>query len=314
MLPVRKAVIDVGTNSVKLLVADVRSVTVEPVIEKSWQTRLGQGFYATRRLDPKAIEQTALAVAEFTKLARQLEAQSVQVIGTSAAREAENQAELQASIQQACGLPLEVISGDQEAEWVYRGVNTDPLLGGKPLLILDVGGGSSEFILGAGEHLSFSQSFNLGTVRLMELLRPPDPPSLRDLTNCRSWLTDFFNQQLAPTLEGLLREPIHANIRLIGTGGTTTILARMTQQANTFNRQHLEGTRLSKSQVLDHLVMLWSLPLAERKQIVGVPPSRADILPLGVAIYEAVMEHLHFPEIYVSTRGLRFGALLNSPA
>jgi exopolyphosphatase/guanosine-5'-triphosphate,3'-diphosphate pyrophosphatase len=307
----RRAVVDVGTNSVKLLVAEVTGQTVKPVIERSDQTRLGRGFYETHRLQFQAITQTAAAVARYVGLAAHEGVSSIRVIATSAARDASNADELLSAIHRSSARRVEVISGDQEAEWVFRGVMSDPKHAGQRLLILDVGGGSTEFILGEGAHHLFRQSFDLGSVRLLEKLRPGDPPSLADLAGCRSWLKDFFNEQMGPKLESLLRGA--EGIRLIGTGGTTTILARMEGRMEDFNRDRIEATCFSRQTILEYMVHLWSLPVSERKKIVGLPPKRADIIPFGVAIYEAVMEHFQFVELHVSTRGLRFGALLDEP-
>src|SRR5262249_39196632 len=155
----RRAVIDVGTNSVKLLVADVSGREVQPVWEESKQTRLGRGFYETHRLQPEAIDATGKAVAQFAETARKYQVNSIRVIGTSAARDAVNSEELGSAIEKASGWKMEIISGEQEAEWVFQGVTTDPSLAHEPLLLLDVGGGSSEFILGQGEQKHFSRSF-----------------------------------------------------------------------------------------------------------------------------------------------------------
>lgn len=312
MQRVRRAVIDVGTNSVKLLVAEMEGHVVIPILEESEQTRLGRGFYETRCLQAEAIAQTAEAAGKFAALAAQCEVSAPRIIATSAARDAINQAELLAALKQASGLDAEIISGEQEAELVFQGVTTDPNLEGQRLLILDVGGGSTEFILGEGGHHSFSQSFDLGSVRLLERLNPADPPSLADLAGCRGWLLDFFSQRIAPALQTILGDVTRREARLVGTGGTTTILARMQKQLETFDREQIEGTRLTRAEVLNQMVHLWSLPLAARKKIIGLPAKRADIILMGVAIYEAVMEHLHFPEVYVSTRGLRYGAVLEN--
>src|SRR5215831_10551278 len=151
----RRAVIDVGTNSVKLLVADVQGHDVRPIYEDSKQTRLGQGFYETHELQPEPIANTARAVAKFSALARELHAVSIRVIATSAARDAVNAQALISAIENAAAVKVEIISGDQEAEWAFHGVTTDPGLAKQPLLLLDVGGGSTEFILGKGEHKHF---------------------------------------------------------------------------------------------------------------------------------------------------------------
>jgi exopolyphosphatase/guanosine-5'-triphosphate,3'-diphosphate pyrophosphatase len=311
MHSVYRAVIDVGTNSVKLLVAEVMDSVVRPIIEKSEQTRLGQGFYETHQLLPEAIAQTADAVGKYTLLAHAHGAETIRIVATSAARDAVNKAELIDALESASSLKVEVISGEQEADWVFRGVTSDPKLHRQKLLILDVGGGSTEFILGEKEHHQFRQSFDVGSVRLFEKLRPTDPPGIQDLVNCRKWLADFVNQQIAPRLMHLLKNGSINDAQLVGTGGTTTILARMQHRMIDFDRDKIEGIVITHQQVKEWMVQLWSLPLEQRKQIIGLPQKRADIIPMGVAIYEAVMEHFAFPSVYVSTRGLRFGAVMD---
>lgn len=313
MRPTRRAVIDVGTNSVKLLAGEVLEGIVTPIDERSEQTRLGAGFYENHELQPVPIARTASAVARFVAHAREVEAESIRIIATSAARDARNADELVGAIRRAAALRVEIISGEQEAEWVFRGVTSDPKLHGKKLLILDVGGGSTEFILGERDRHSFRQSFPLGSVRLLEKQRPGDPPSLADLAGCRQWLQTFFDDQIGPAMESLLSGAAREHVTLVGTGGTTTILARMERKMTNFERSQIEGTVLTRQQILEYMVHLWSLPLARRKTLPGLPPNRADVIIMGVAIYEAVMEHFNLPDLYVSTRGLRFGALLDTP-
>lgn len=312
MEPVRRAVIDIGTNSIKLLVGDVADGLVIPVEEKSEQTRLGAGFYDTHVLQSAPIQRTATAVARFVALARDAGAQSLRAVATSAARDARNADELLGAVQRASGLRVEVISGDQEAEWVYRGVTSGRELHGTPLLILDVGGGSTEFILGDHGHHSFRESFPLGSVRLLEMLKPGDPPTFHELTTCREWLEKFLAEQVAPSLQKHLSAGGDTPLTLVGTGGTTTILARMINQLTTFDRDTIDGTRLSHEQVLHYMLDLWAMPLATRRAVVGVPPNRADVIIMGVAIYEGVMRQFGLRELCVSARGLRFGALLDS--
>jgi len=314
----RRAVIDIGTNSVKLLVAEVSGHEVRPLREDSQQTRLGQGFYRTHRLQPAAITSTALAVARFAAEARQLKADYVRVIATSAAREARNPEELLAAIERAANLKTEIISGVQEADWAFRGVTTDPALAARPLLLLDVGGGSTEFILGQGNQNHFCQSFPLGTVRLLEAIPPEDPPTASGLAQTRHWLREFIETKIRPALlPALQREmALHATsspVIFVGTGGTTTILARMEAQLESFDRERIEATRLSLERVRWHNENLWRLPLARRQEIVGLPAKRADVILAGAAIYETVMASFGFSELRVSTRGLRFAALLEVP-
>lgn len=312
----RRAVIDVGTNSVKLLVADVDGREVHPVCEDSKQTRLGQGFYETHRLQPEPIAKTAQAVSNFALRARDLGAARIRVIATSAARDAANSQDLLSALEIVSGLKVEIISGEQEAEWVFQGVTTDPDLAAQPLLLLDVGGGSTELILGQGDHKHFRASFPLGTVRLLEKLPHSDPPAPQELAACREWLRNFLQTQVRPELgrqlhlETKVYSPA-AGVQLVGTGGTTSILARMELKLDDFNREKIEATRLSLDRVRWHVEHLWSLPLAGRQQIIGLPKKRADVILTGAAIYETVMEQFGFPELRVSTRGLRFAAVMD---
>jgi exopolyphosphatase / guanosine-5'-triphosphate,3'-diphosphate pyrophosphatase len=311
MRPRRRAVIDVGTNSIKLLVGDVTNGVVHPVDERSEQTRLGAGFYETHELQAVPMTRTASAVARFAAMARDLEAESVRVIATSAARDARNGAALAEAVRRASGLRMEIISGDQEAEWVFAGVATDPHLQGGRLLILDVGGGSTEFILGEQGHPSFRESFALGSVRLHEALQPADPPTPADIATAREWLKNFFDSKIGPAMETLLSRAAREHVQLVGTGGATTILARIEHRAESFDRAQIEGTVLKRDQIFDAMMRLWGMSLADRRKLPGLPPNRADVILMGVAIYETVMEHFDFPDLYVSTRGLRYGALMD---
>lgn len=311
MKPARRAVIDVGTNSIKLLVADVDGHTVQPVVEESRQTRLGKNFYETHRLQPDAIAQTAKAVAGFADFARGQRAISIRVFATSAARDAVNPEDLASAIARACGLNLEIISGAQEAEWAFQGATRGTDLAKTPLLLLDVGGGSSEFILGHGGRESFARSFPLGTVRLMEEHPHGDPPTPEEYAVCRDDVLAFLERQVRPELEPFLRrERKSGGIRLAGTGGTATILAQMELKSDRFDREQIEAAQLSLPKVQSYVKNLWRLPLAKRKEIPGLPKSRADVILTGALIYALVMETFGFDELRVSTRGLRFGALM----
>ena len=312
---IRRAVIDVGTNSVKLLVADTTGPVVLPVWEGSHQTRLGQSFYQTHRLQAGAIAKTAQAVAEFAARAGSLQAKSLRVIATSAARDALNAGDLVSAIHQACGLDTEIITGDQEADWAFRGVTTDASLRKLALLLLDVGGGSTEFILGAGQQRHFRESFPLGTVRLLEELPHSDPPGRGELAAYRQWVRDFLAARVQPKLQPAVdrersRLKDQQPIQLIGSGGTASILGCMEGQLKTFDRARLESTRLTLQRVRWHVEHLWSLPLKDRQQIVGLPPNRADVILAGAVIYEGVLEHFGFPELRITTRGLRFAAVM----
>jgi exopolyphosphatase/guanosine-5'-triphosphate,3'-diphosphate pyrophosphatase len=316
MTHTRRAVIDVGTNSIKLLVADVAGHDVRPVFEDSKQTRLGSGFYETRRLQIEPVAYSANAVADFARTARDHGAQSIRVIATSAARDAVNSDDLISAIEAAAKLKVEIISGEQEADWAFQGVTTDPALAVQPLLLLDVGGGSTQCILGQGDHKHFRASFPLGAVRLLEKFPHSDPPKPAELAACRDWLKKFLDEHVRPDLEPAMRREAKSapagsrKVALVGTGGTASILARMEANLDNFDRGRIEGTPLPIECVRRHVNRLWSVPLAERRQITGLPRKRADVILTGAAIYEAMMEGFHFAGLRVSTRGLRFAAIM----
>lgn len=311
----RRAVIDIGTNSVKLLIAEVDGREVRPLSEESKQTRLGQGFYTTRRLQREPVAQTAEVIARFARKARDWKAKSVRVIATSAARDAKNPEALLNAVKRATGLKVEIISGRQEADWAFQGVTTDPELAQVPLLLLDVGGGSTEFILGHDQQKHFRHSFPLGTVRLLEKFPPGDPPKKSELATVRKWLRSFLRRCVKPRLGPELHsetklDPRHGVVQLVGAGGTVSILGRMQARMDGFDRDRLEHTRLTLRAVRAHAKKLWRLPLSRRQRIIGLPSNRADVILMGVLIYEAVLEEFGFTELRVSTRGLRFAAVM----
>ena len=308
-----RAVIDIGTNSVKLLVAHVDGLCVDPILERGNQTRLGEGFFATRRLQPAAIARTAAAVAAFLEQAKSHAPSRVRVVATAAAREAENQSDLLDALQAvAQGTRVEIISGQQEAELAFRGVCSAPALANCSLLVADVGGGSTELILGDAGQRRFSRSFPLGAVRLMESIRPDDCPGLDALQQCRSSLDAWFEQHVLPALETAPRAEDPQPSRFVGVGGTAAILACIVQGLTRYDRALIEATRIEATTLTQWTSRLWCMPLEDRRQILGLPPERADIILTGCAIYEALLRVLKLPALLPSTRGLRFAALLDA--
>ena len=206
----------------------------------------------------------------------------------------------------------------------------------QPVLILDVGGGSTEFILGAEGHAHFRDSFKLGTVRLLESTRLSDPPTPAELAATRAQLRTFLDREVRPQLARHLQAsapvgptggrpplavqahgeaarnaalPSLGDLALVGTGGTTSILARLELQLPDYDRARIEATRFTAERLRWHVEHLWRLPLAERRALPGLPADRADVILFGVVIYEAVMESFGIATLRVSTRGLRFAAV-----
>jgi len=307
----RRAVIDVGTNSVKLLVGDVSAEgTVTPVWETASQTRLGAGFLPSGRLTAEAIRRTADCVARWTDQARGRGAAGVGVIATSAVREAVNSAEFVQAVRECAGLGVRVLTGEEESQWMYRGVASDPLLAGSPLLVADAGGGSTEVVLAENHTPCFHGSFRLGTVDLLERLVPADPPTPTDWRRCRQRIRQVLVGALGPGLLPKLAALRAQPWRMVGASGTATILARLATGIDQYDRDRLEGKVLSHKEVRQLRLHLWSLPLAERRRMTGMPPDRADVMLMGVAIYEELMAVCGAQALTVSLRGLRYGAMV----
>lgn len=280
----RRAVIDIGTNTVKLLVADVTGRQIKPVVSKNLPTRLGEGVDRAGWLSVKAIERTVAAVAGFVEEARRLGATEIRAFTTSAARDAANRREFLA----ACPLPVEVLTGEREAELIFRGVASDPVWAGQPLLVLDVGGGSAELIQGRAGNVERLHSLPLGAVRLLEQFGD-DVAGLME--------------HLRRTLSPVAREFPPAGRQFIGTGGAITTLAKIIAGK-------VDHARLAEEDVRAWVSRLNALPLAERRKVPGLPPERADIIVPGGLVFVMAMELLGAREIVVSTRNLRYGALL----
>jgi exopolyphosphatase/guanosine-5'-triphosphate,3'-diphosphate pyrophosphatase len=311
MNAVRRAVIDVGTNSVKLLVADVTGSKAHPVWEVGHQTRLGKGLFRDHFLTASAITATAQAVADYVAKAREHEAVSIRAIATSAARDARNAGDLVEAVRSMAGLELEIISGEQEARFAFQGVTTDESLGAEPLLVLDLGGGSTEMVLGMGQEIRFSASFRIGTVRLLEMMPHGDPPTPDEREAARSWVRQMLGREVLPVLGPHLAQLPGHQFAVIATGGTASILGCLEAGLKRFDRHRLDGLEIPAQGMRRLNERLWSLPLAARRSLPGLPPERADVILMGATIYEGILERLERPCMHVSTRGLRFAAVLD---
>ena len=285
----RRAVIDVGTNTVKLLVADVQDGVVKPVFSTDRTTRLGEGLDKTRQLSAPAIARTLQAIQDFLGEAETRDAETVTALTTSAARDAGNRDEFLANVRDRCGLELELISGEREAELIFRGVSSDPAWSEKPILVMDVGGGSAEFIQGCRGKIERAQTRPLGAVRM----------------------TEQFGEERLPELVAHLRTELHAALRgynlhdrqMIATGGTITTLAQVEQAKS-------DRAVLTQQNLRALVSRLHALPLAERRSVPHLPPERADIIVAGGMVFITAMEILRAAELTVSVRNLRYGALL----
>jgi exopolyphosphatase/guanosine-5'-triphosphate,3'-diphosphate pyrophosphatase len=147
---------------------------------------------------------------------------------------------------------------------------------------------------------------------LLERIRPSDPPQENEWVACRDQLRNFLREQVLPQIKEPLLRCAGRSVQLVVTGGTASILAAMHLQLAAFDRGRIEALRLAREDVLHRRKLLWTLPLAERRMLTGLPPNRADVILMGVAILSAIMEEFDFPAMRVSTRGLRFAALMEA--
>jgi exopolyphosphatase/guanosine-5'-triphosphate,3'-diphosphate pyrophosphatase len=300
----RRAVIDIGSNSVKLLIADVAGNVVTPLVHEGEQTRLGRGVFETGLLQPAAIKDTTRVVADFADKAWGHGAAQIRVLATSAARDATNSGELIAAMT-AIGLNLEIISGEIETELVLRGVRSHPDFAGGPLALIDVGGGSTELLVADAQSLRVEQSFQLGTVRLLEKNPPSDPPTGVERAQLTQILDEFLDDQVTPLLGDV---PLPET--LVGAGGTPVFLALISRACEELPADEIESLRLSLSEVQALTERLWKMPLTERRQLPGLPANRADVILLGAAVYESLMLRCGFGELRPTLRGVRYGAML----
>lgn len=285
----RRAVIDIGTNTVKLLVADVQGGKVAPVVSKDQTTRLGEGVNESKRLSRAAIARSIQTIDDFLNEAHSLGVSDVLALTTSAARDAVNGDEFLDGVRCKCGLEVQVITGEREAELIFLGVSSDPEWSSQPILVLDVGGGSAEFIQGESGRIELFQSLPLGALRLTELFGE----------GRFTELCDYLRTRLRPALA---RYAAHGR-RLIGTGGTSTTTARIACGT-------VDHSTISQKDLCALVDRLREMPLAERKKVRGLPPERADIIVAGGAVFLIAMEVLGVKDLTVSVRNLRYGALI----
>ena len=300
----RRAVIDVGSNSVKLLVADIADGQVVPVKAKGKQTRLGKGVFDTGKLQPDRIDETARVIGKFADKARALGAVNLRVLATSAAREAANGNDFARAVE-ALGVELEIIPGEEEANLILRGVRTHPEFAIGPLAVMDVGGGSTELLVADDDSLLTQASHPLGTVRWLDKFPPGDPPSADDRKAVRDSVVEFLETTVAPKLRGI---PLPDT--LVASGGSPKFLTRLLAGTRDLSMAQVESCKVSLDEIRRLADRLWSLPLVDRKQLPGMSAKRADVLLMGAAIYEGVMEQFEFRTLRPSMRGVRYGALL----
>ncbi len=297
----RVAAIDIGTNSVRLLVAERGARgEVRPLVRLGESCRLGEGLDATGRIGARAEERTRDTVARFARRARELECGEVAVAATNALRSAENGAEVTARLEAAAGYPVQVLSGEEEARLVYEAVRrsrawkTDR----GEYLVVDIGGGSVEIVRAVGERVESWVSLELGCVRLTERFIGSDPPAPAELAELRGYLRSICVEH-----DTLLRPTPQA---AAGVGGTITALAALNLGLRRYDASRVEGHLLPTGDLRRLTDSLTRLTTAERQALATVGPGRADILPAGCVLLVSLCEAAGLASVTASTQGLRY--------
>ena len=286
----RVAALDLGTNTTRLLVADVDGDRVEEVVRRTAITRLGEGVDARRRLLPVPIARVRNVLADYRREADELGAERTLLVATSAVRDAENGEAFLGEIEWSYGFATRLLDGDEETRLTFAGVTCGRTL--EPgTLLLDVGGGSTELIT-AGDRVSV----DVGSVRLTERHLRSDPPSAGELAAAAA--------DVRSVLPGL--QPSDA----IGVAGTITTLAAL--ELGGYDRDRVHGYRLSRESVEAQLERLASLRLAERRQLPGLEPERAPVIVGGAIVVREVLDRYGLTGLEASERDLLHGAALDA--
>ncbi|MFD6890633.1 exopolyphosphatase [Streptomyces sp. NPDC059957] len=305
----RVAAVDCGTNSIRLLVADLDRATGE-LIELDRRmivVRLGQGVDKTGRLAPEALERTFAACREYAAVIKELGAERVRFVATSASRDAENRDEFVRGVLDILGVEPEVISGDQEAEFSFTGA-TGELTGHtdleRPFLVVDIGGGSTEFVVGT-EHVRAARSVDVGCVRMTERHLTvdgvvTDPPTAEQIAAIRADI------EAALDLAGE-SVPLAEARTLVGLAGSVTTVAAIALGLQAYDSARIHHSRIPYETVREISGRMLTLTHAERAAIPVMHPGRVDVIGAGALVLLAIMERIGASEVLVSEHDILDG-------
>ena len=296
----RYAVIDVGTNSVKLHVGERRADdTWSVVVDRATVTRLGEGLDATDVLGPEPMERTLEAIAAMADEARGAGAAAIAAVGTAGVRAATNAAEFVSAVESRCGVRIEIIPGEEEGRLAYLAAKSGVVVGRGSLVVFDTGGGSSQFTFGHGDVVEEQFSVPVGAVRLTE----------------RYGLDGVVSElALRDTLDGIASELDRIDSRpspdvLVGMGGAVTNLAAVERGLAVYDPDVVQGTRLDRAAIDRQIELYRARTAEERRAIVGLQPNRAEVILAGACVVRVVLSKLGHDSLVVSDRGLRHGLI-----
>jgi exopolyphosphatase/guanosine-5'-triphosphate,3'-diphosphate pyrophosphatase len=296
----RVAVIDIGSNSTRLLVADVEEGRVSPIERRSTVTRLGRGVDLTGRLANEAVEAACAAIAPYMATLEEMGAERVDAIATSAVRDAENGSAFVAELRERFALSARVLDGTEEARLTYLGATSEtwPRV---PTLVIDIGGGSTEMIVGEGTEIEWHTSLQAGVVRHTERHLMSDPPTPGELEGMAA--------DLRGLIEAATAEAPYA-AEGIAVAGTPTSLAAIELELEPYDPKRVHGHVLELPQVQRMLSRLASAPLAQRTQIRGMHADRAPTIVAGVVTLIEAMRAFRLDQITVSEHDILYGAAI----
>ena len=299
----RLAAIDVGSNSIRLVIAEpLREGNYRVLDEEKAASRIGKGLGTSGRLNPEAVTASLDALRRMKQIAAGYQVRELKVIATCAVREAADGAEFVRRVKQELDLDLEVISAEQEAHLAFTSVARNFPLAGKQVAVADIGGGSTEIILASGNVVEAICGTPLGAVRYTELFGAAQPLSTEKFEG----LLDAIDRELKRQTRGVLLEP-HM---LIGSGGTFTALAEMTMAIKGQTNVPIRGYEVYRADVRHLLDRLRKMNVETRRNLPGLSPDRADIIVAGVAIIDRLMRHFNLNRVMIHDRGVRDGLLL----
>ena len=299
----RVAVVDIGTNSTRLLVADVEGEGVRELDRRTTVTRLGEGLEASGRLSDDAMARVSDALAAYRERIDELGAERVVAVATSAMRDAANGPDFRADIEGRFGIDARTISGDEEARLTFLGATAGREDGGAALVI-DIGGGSTEYVTGLpGADPDFHVSTQMGSVRHTERHLHTDPPTAAEL----SALGEDARATVEADVPAQLRERVESGIAV---AGTATSLAAIDQELDPYDPDKVHGYRLSLDSCERLVAKLGDLTVAERRELTGLHPDRAPSIVAGAGILLESMRAFGLDEVEVSERDILHGAAL----
>ncbi|MDO5562143.1 MAG: Ppx/GppA phosphatase family protein [Synergistaceae bacterium] len=291
-----KAVIDVGTNSVKLCIADVEGGDVKVLRDVSSVKRLGEKMRENGFINEEALERNARCVREYVDEAKEARAERITIVGTMALRSATNSFRFKKRVKELTNLDVDIISGDEEARLSYlAAISGIPGAASSKALTFDTGGGSTEFVFGENGRITFAKSVNIGAVRITEEYFSHSPLSREELAKGQSAITREISDG-GISVGGAL---------LIGMGGNITSMAAIKQGLSVYDAEKVQGFVLSLADVDAQIADFASKTFDERRKIVGLDPDRAEIILAGACIVRAAMSLCGAGEVVVSDRGLR---------